>query len=351
MTYYSTSGYQAKSSFVLYNGNHYYFDEDGHMVTGMREIDGQTYYFLPNGIEIRDAIYEDAEGNQYYFGKTGSRYEGGHYYVFNTTETVDGVAKTVTNWRYFGKDGIMARGLVKIGEDYQYYDENGNQVKGQLVKDKDGNTHYFKGDSGAMVASEFALINGGWYYFNEDGVAVKGAQTINGQQLYFDENGVQAKGIFVTNEDGTRSYYDAKSGEKFVGDFFTTGDNHWYYADENGNLATGSQVIRGQKLYFAEDGLQAKGIFVIDAEGNRHFYDPDSGDLATNKFIGDGDNWYYFDENGQVVTGDQEINGQELHFDENSVQTKGGFATDAEGNKHYYDAKTGDLEDVALVEA
>lgn len=60
--------------------------------------------------------------------------------------------------------------------------------------------------------------------------------------------------------------------------------------------------------------------------------------------------WYYFDENGQVVTGDQEINGQELHFDENGVQTKGGFATDAEGNKHYYDAKTGDLEDVALVE-
>ena len=61
--------------------------------------------------------------------------------------------------------------------------------------------------------------------------------------------------------------------------------------------------------------------------------------------------WYYFDENGQVVTGDQEINGQELHFYENGVQTKGGFATDAEGNKHYYDAKTGDLEDVALVEA
>lgn len=239
----------------------------------------------------------------------------------------------------------MARGLVKIGEDYRYYDENGNQVKGQLVKDKDGNTPYFKGDSGAMVAGEFALINGGWYYLNEDGVAVKGTQTINGQQLYFDENGVQAKGIFVTNEDGTRSYYDAKSGEKFVGDFFTTGDNHWYYANENGNLAAGSQVIRGQKLYFAEDGLQAKGIFVTDAEGNRHFYDPDSGDLATNKFIADSDDWYYFDENGQVVTGDQEINGQTLHFDENGVQTKGSFAADANGNEHYYDAKSGDRVD------
>ena len=55
--------------------------------------------------------------------------------------------------------------------------------------------------------------------------------------------------------------------------------------------------------------------------------------------------WYYFDENGRVVTGDQEINVQELHFDENGVQTKGGFATDAEGHKHSYDAKTGELED------
>ncbi|SEF19521.1 dextransucrase [Streptococcus gallolyticus] len=342
MTYYSTSGYQAKSSFVLYNGNRYYFDENGHMVTGMRDIDGQTYYFLPNGIELCDAIYEDANGNQYYFGKSGNRYAG-HYYAFETTSTVDGVTKTTTNWRYFDENGVMARGLVKIGNDYQYYDDNGNQIKGQLVTDKDGNTRYFKADSGAMVTGEFALVNGDWYYFDENGVAVKGAQTINGQQLYFDDNGVQAKGVFVTNEDGTRSYYDAKSGEKFVGDFFTTGDNHWYYADENGNLATGSQVIRGQQLYFAADGLQAKGIFATDAEGNRHFYDPDSGDLAENKFIADGDDWYYFDETGHVVTGEQVINGQHLYFDENGVQAKGTFVTDANGNKRYYDAQTGEM--------
>ena len=342
MTYYSTSGYQAKSSFVLYNGNRYYFDENGHMVTGMRDIDGQTYYFLPNGIELRDAIYEDANGNQYYFGKSGNRYAG-HYYAFETTSTVDGVTKTTTNWRYFDENGVMARGLAKIGNDYQYYDDNGNQIKGQLVTDKDGNTRYFKADSGAMVSGEFALVNGDWYYFDETGVAVKGAQTINGQQLYFDENGVQAKGVFVTDEDGTRSYYDAKSGEKFVGDFFTTGDNHWYYADENGNLATGSQVIRGQKLYFTADGLQAKGIFATDAERNRHFYDPDSGDLAENKFIADGDDWYYFDETGHVVTGEQVINGQQLYFDENGVQAKGVFVTDANGNKRYYDAQTGEM--------
>ena len=29
----------------------------------------------------------------------------------------------ITLRHLFGKDGIMARGLIKIGEDYQYYDE------------------------------------------------------------------------------------------------------------------------------------------------------------------------------------------------------------------------------------
>lgn len=342
MTYYSTSGYQAKSSFVLYNGNRYYFDENGHMVTGMRDIDGQTYYFLPNGIELCDAIYEDANGNQYYFGKSGNRYAG-HYYAFETTSTVDGVTKTTTNWCYFDENGVMARGLVKIGNDYQYYDDKGNQIKGQLVTDKDGNTRYFKVDSGAMVSGEFALVNGDWYYFDENGVAVKGAQTINGQQLYFDESGVQAKGVFVTNEDGTRSYYDAKSGEKFVGDFFTTGDNHWYYADENGNLATGSQVIRGQQLYFAADGLQAKGIFATDAEGNRHFYDPASGELAENKFIADGDHWYYFDANGIAVTGAQVIDGQNLYFNADGSQVKGDVVR-INGLRYDYDANSTDDE-------
>ncbi|MFU1892550.1 hypothetical protein ACM6QQ_14655, partial [Enterococcus faecium] len=91
---------------------------------------------------------------------------------------------------------------------------------------------------------------------------------------------VQAKGVFVTNADGTRSYYDADSGEKIVADFFTTGDNDWYYADENGNLVTGSQIINGQNLYFAEDGLQAKSVFVTDTAGNIHYYDANSGELA-----------------------------------------------------------------------
>ncbi|WP_315460061.1 glycoside hydrolase family 70 protein [uncultured Streptococcus sp.] len=337
MSYFSTSGYRAKASFIVYNGYYYYFDDNGYMVTGTVEINGKTYYFLPNGIQLRDAIYEDENGN--------------HYYSFDVEEVVDGVTTTVTKWRHFDENGVMARGLVEIDGVYQYYDENGYQVKGELITDADGNLRYFKEDSGEMVVSDFVKIgDNDWYYFDENGIAVTGAQTIAGQNLYFDDNGVQAKGVFVTNADGTRSYYDADSGEKIVADFFTTGDNDWYYADENGNLVTGSQTINGQNLYFAEDGLQAKGVFVTDTAGNIHYYDANSGELAVNTFVGDGDDWYYFDENGLAVTGAQVINGQHLYFADNGVQVKGEIVTDANGNRYYYDADSGEMAVNTFVE-
>ncbi len=350
MSYFSTSGYRAKASFIVYNGYYYYFDDNGYMVTGTVEINGKTYYFLPNGIQLRDAIYEDENGNQYYFGPLGNQYFN-NYYSFDVEEVVDGVTTTVTKWRHFDENGVMARGLVEIDGVYQYYDENGYQVKGELITDADGNLRYFKEDSGEMVVSDFVKIgDNDWYYFDENGIAVTGAQTIAGQNLYFDDNGVQAKGVFVTNADGTRSYYDADSGEKIVADFFTTGDNDWYYADENGNLVTGSQTINGQNLYFAEDGLQAKGVFVTDTAGNIHYYDANSGKLAVNTFVGDGDDWYYFDENGIAVTGVQVINGQHLYFADNGIQVKGEIVTDANGNRYYYDADSGEMAVNTFVE-
>lgn len=44
--YYSTSGYQARNSFIQdENGNWYYFDKRGYLATGAHEIDGKQVYF------------------------------------------------------------------------------------------------------------------------------------------------------------------------------------------------------------------------------------------------------------------------------------------------------------------
>ncbi|AXQ78741.1 glucosyltransferase [Streptococcus chenjunshii] len=332
MIYYSTSGYQAKNAFINENGYYYYFDENGYMATGKQIIDNKQYYFLPNGVQLRDAIYEDSNGNQYYYGPLGDMYTN-NYYAFGS------------QWRYFDADGVMARGLVTVNGVTQYFDENGYQIKGELVTDSDGNIRYFDANSGAMAVNTFIKRGANnWYYFNAQGRAVKGAQTIAGQRLYFDENGVQVKGRLVSDNSGRLSYYHPDSGELTVSRFATTGNNVWYYFDSNGYAVTGSQVINGQNLFFNADGRQVKGNFAQDEAGNNYYYDANSGERVNAKFATTGNNvWYYLDENGYAVTGPQVINGQILYFNTDGSQVKGNLVTDANGNKYYYDADSGDM--------
>ena len=68
----------------------------------------------------------------------------------------------------------------------------------------------------------------------------------------------QVKGGFATNANGTRSYYHGATGDKLVSTFFTTGDNNWYYADAKGEVVVGEQTINGQHLYFDQTGRQGE---------------------------------------------------------------------------------------------
>ena len=77
VTFYSTSGYQAKGQFIQDGSNWYYFDENGHMVYGLQEITGAKYYFLPNGVMLTSAYLQDQSGHVYYFGRNGQENPNG----------------------------------------------------------------------------------------------------------------------------------------------------------------------------------------------------------------------------------------------------------------------------------
>ncbi|MFH7309036.1 glycoside hydrolase family 70 protein [Weissella paramesenteroides] len=312
-TYYSTSGYQAKKSFIQGdNGQYYYFDADGYMVTGSQIINGKRYYFLPNGVELREAFLQDASGNTVYYGKTGSAVKS--KYVID----LSGAAY------YFDVNGNMVADRMMIIDGHtQYFFTGGSQAKDRFLIGADGNLRYFDQGSGNMVTNRFAVNqNGDWFYFNGDGIALKGWQTIAGKTYFFDETGKQLKDAFIPNGD-TITYLNGTDGNKVVNDLIHSHD-HWYLADNNGNLVSGFKTFNGKSYHFDEvTHAMTTNTRVQDSNNNTVYYYNANGEQVSNTWVQNDDStWSYFGNDGGMLTGLQTVNGQTVYFDADGRQVK-----------------------------
>ena len=73
-----------------------------------------------------------------------------------------------------------------------------------------------------------------------------------------------------------------------------------YYYDENGEALTGEQTIDGVTYLFAPNGVQQIGWQTVD--GKRCFYDPDTGEPVTGWISWRGENYYISPENGKETS-------------------------------------------------
>ena len=228
------------------------------------------------------------------------------------------------NWYYFDNEGKAVTGLHSIDNVTLYFDKEGKQAKGRLVE-IDGQTHYFDRDSGAMWTNRTLELNGIRYIIDQNGYV-----TMN------------KPGQFIQDKDGD-----------------------WAYIKENGQLATGLQIINHQKYYFDPTGKQAKGKRLL-LDGKYYFFDKDTGAMFVNKFHETGDyfskKYTYFGEDGSQIFGWATIEGKRVYFKEDGYQVRndrhkiGDFdyffkkdgsmlSNDIDGNyKYYYADKDGHLQ-------
>ena len=130
-------------------------------------------------------------------------------------------------------------------------------------------------------------------------------------------------------------FYDKDSGALVKNQYFNN-NGKWYYADAEGNILKGSQIIDGVHVYFDYNGVQAKDT-VLDG----YYYDKDSGarkELPRDQFIKIGDDLYYLSSNGR--TGEINIDGKDYYIAQYGRVLRGSFNVYQE--PPYYDDETGE---------
>ena len=241
-------GSYTKNDFEDINGQTYYFDRDGYMVTGWIQIKSDWYLFNNSGAMVKDQW-------------------SGNYYL--------------------EKDGKMAKSKW-VGT--TYFDGNGIVQPNCWIYN--GRWWYRYGD-GSYPKNKFDVINNNVYYFNSDGYMLTGWQVIQGKWYYFNGSGAMVKNAWVGN------YYLQNDGimatNTWIGNYYVDSNGlwqqdrwihngKWWYRHGDGSYTKNDfEVINGQTYYFDQDGYMVTGW--ISLNGTYYFFDA-SGAMVKNRWIG-----------------------------------------------------------------
>ena len=351
-------------------------DKNGVLLEGIqRGSDGHLHYFQPEVKSVDKPTWKEIDGKRYRLTKSyrTERYAGMYTTIILTNDTLKVDDKTYTidnegvvteftaknqfvrddfwNWYYYDKEGKLLTGRQTIDGVQLYFDKNGKQVKGSLV-DIDGDTYYFDKDSGAMWTNSSLTLNGmtyeiddqgrvtsslrntfvqdkdgDWTYLKDKGQVATGWQTIDGIQLYFDGTGKQIKGERILI-DGKYYYFDKNSGELLRNAFHSFSSSYKLYFGNDGAQVFGWYTLDGHRVYFKEDGLQAKDK-VLSIDDNYYYFNQD-GQLLVNGSAKSYNSLYLADSEGKLLSGWREIDGKTYYLDPSE--------------KHYYYNRTASID-------
>lgn len=339
-------------------------DENGSLLTGIQEIDGQKYLFSENG--TLKTGWRTIDGKRYFFDPdTGKpvygelKYGERIYYITPEDGKITGFFTDADNIsRIFNEFGAAYTGCIVPYEEYLYLaDYDGTLVKEnteldgiQYVIDEEGRVctgwqtlndelHYYYSD--ATVPVGITELDGNTYCFSESGIVLTGWQPNGDYQSFFDvENGEMLTGwqsiddeVFYFNEDGSHlsglaviedvTYIFSDSGSILTG-WFDDGKDK-YYSDENGIVSTGLLDIGEQRYIFGNDGKMLRGWNTIN---NVTYYSSEDGSLVTG-WHDIASKTYYFNGKGEMATGAVTIDGVTHRFAKNGVYTPVKICLDA----------------------
>ena len=355
-------------SFKTINGKKYTFDDEGQMLWGWVDengdritddngwVDGVYYcgtaddgaqvtgwaqlHVVDDEVETRfdGTLDEEDQDYWFYFNTNGKRVEA-------DAEDGEYVTKTINGNKYaFDKDGVMAfewnDGFATedstdpkaTAAQWQYYNDRtaGNRAKGwfyevpseNLHEDEydDGAAHwYYAKNDGTLYTNVIKTINGKKYAFNGYGEMLSGLQAIK-----TDGNGVITWNKKIDEESEIDQYVDVNAG-KYAGN---DGYDIYYFGDgSDGSMKLNTQNIdidgEVYNFYFVKNGEnKGKGFGTTTVT--------DSYKLTSDGSVGDGgyanESYVYDDKavytNGLKVTADSDLRYQAVDVTSGKTYTR-----------------------------
>lgn len=246
--------------------------------------------FLSNQNDYNNYLSSDAK-----LKKLGEADAKGILTYLETGSYVGKWVKTGSQWKYQNYDGSYVKNCWKLIKNLWYhFDANGIMQTGFLTLN--GKTYYLQ-SSGAMKTG-WQKISNTWYYFDGSGAMVSnGWKWINSKCYYFDKNGKMAA-------------------DTWIGEYYVDADGAW---------------VKGKQKE-TDKWIQSSG---------RWWYRHADGSYTRSGWEYIGSKWYYFDQNGWMVTGWQKVKGSWYYMESNGARVADGWKWI--NNKCYYFDKNGKM--------
>lgn len=219
---------------------------------------------------------------------------------------------------YYDKDGISLKGVQNIGGKIYYF----NRIDGAMQTGwqiVDGKKCYFDKNKGYQVFNQWIQDGEEWYYVGKEGSVVK-SEWINslGTWYYMKADGKMAKGWLKVDD----SWYLFNNDGSMVSSSWKWEDGSWYYLKDNGAAATNWNLIDGKWYCFKDpSGSMQTGWFRNDGK----WYCTDSNGVMMTGWVNSSDGWCYLDDStGQMKKNEWvRSNGNWYYFNVNGIMVTG----------------------------
>lgn len=328
----------------------YYYDEHGAMLTGFHMIQNKKYYFNPQG-QLQIGRFVATDGKTYYGAESDggaivtNKWVGKYYYQADGSMAVNtwidgkqigadgrytGVKRNI-GWvtkgkkkYYYNAQGVMVKGIALIDGKHYYFDISSGVLRTGGLF-KAGKKYYYAKKDGSLVTNKWK----GGRYFKSDGAAATGWLDINGKSYLFTSSGQKRNGW--TKYKKVR-YYCVKG----VVQKNTWVDKKKYYVLASGARALGWQTI-GKNTYYFDPSSGVRKTGFVKIAGMKYFLTK-SGKLRKNRWV-DSKN-YFASASGALLKGLQNINGSLYYFKTSSGKKLVKKKKTINSNTYYF-TKTG----------